>query len=82
MYGTGTRSYNNSTEARENKRQQKEATERHLEKPRTEILLDANWLMCSCDGRPHKHQAHQMRELINYRPWYRYEYMEKRGMFL
>lgn len=50
MYGTGTRSYNRSTEARENKRQQAEATAQYLAGPREEVVLVGNWLMCRCDG--------------------------------
>jgi hypothetical protein len=45
-YGIGTRSYNASTEARENKRQQREATDRYLAQPRREIVLVGFWLRC------------------------------------
>lgn len=71
-YGFGTRSYNNSTEARENKRQQKEATDKFLAKPHREIVLDRTWLMCHCDGWPWPHPAHHMREIEQYRPWRRW----------
>lgn len=68
VYGTGTRSYNRSTEARQNKLAQKQATEAYERGPKREILLDSSWLMCVCDNlRPH--QAHSMKEIENFRPW-------------
>jgi hypothetical protein len=72
-YGTGTRSYNRSTEARQNSLAQKEATARYLATPRQEILLGPEWLMCRCAGRRDAHPAHGMAEFINFRPWYRVE---------
>jgi len=45
MYGTGTRSYNRSTEHRESKRQQAEATAEYLATPRVEIVVP---LICTC----------------------------------
>lgn len=79
MYGTGTRSYNRSGEARENRRQQALATAEHLAQARPEVLLDTSWLMCRCDGRPDPHAAHDMREVLNFRPWYRWKYLVERA---
>jgi hypothetical protein len=79
MYGLGTRSYNRSTEARENKRQQREATEKFLAAPRAQKLLGPEWLVCRCDGRPQPHAAHTMREIDNFTPWFRSEYLAQRA---
>jgi hypothetical protein len=79
MYGTGTRSYNRSTEARENKRLQHEATERYLQMPRREVALGGEWLVCRCDGLPDPHPAHAMREILNVLPWFRWAYLVKRA---
>jgi hypothetical protein len=47
MYGTGTRSYNRSTEARQMKKAQKEATEAFLRQPKKEVLLDGSMVNVS-----------------------------------
>lgn len=78
MYGMGTRSYNRSTEARQNRLAQAEATEKYLAGPRREIVLGPEWLGCRCDGRPQGHAAHDMREVLNFRPWFRWEYLVER----
>jgi hypothetical protein len=72
MYGSGTRSYNRSAEARENKRLQREATERYEAGRRNAIALDTSWLMCSCCALPHKHPAHPYREIIRFAAWFRW----------
>lgn len=79
MYGLGTRSYNNSTEARQNKAERKEATARYEQQPQQEVLLDGSWLMCRCDGWPDPHPAHKMREMLNFRPWFRWDYLVQRA---
>lgn len=77
MYGSNTRSYNRSTEARENKKRVREATEKYLQSQHKPKQLDSSWLMCECDGRPHKHPAHPMREVINFTPWFRWRWNVK-----
>lgn len=77
-YGVGTKSYNGSAEARESKRQRAEATERYATQARQEVLLDRSWLMCRCDGRVDPHPAHEMREMLNFRPWFRWKYLAER----
>jgi hypothetical protein len=73
-YGTGTRSYNRSTEARESKRQQREVTERYLNQPKRQVLLNSIWLVCRCMGSPQPHQAHSLSEVLNFRPWFRWRH--------
>lgn len=51
-YGLGTKSYNNSAEARESKRQQAEATERYLAQPREPVIVR---LQCTCISYPYPH---------------------------
>lgn len=48
MYGTGTRSYNRSTEAREMKRQITEATKAYEEKRARGEIATINLLLCHC----------------------------------
>jgi hypothetical protein len=79
VYGLGTRSYNRSTEARENKRAVRAATEKFLNAPRVEVLLGPEWLVCRCDGRMQPHATHGLREIVNFRPWFRYAYLLERA---
>ena len=78
-YGVGTKSYNGSTEARESKRQQAEATERYAAQERKEVVLDMSWHTCRCDGRPDPHPVHPRREFINFKPWFRWKYLVERA---
>lgn len=78
-YGVGTKSYNSSGEAREVKRQRAEATARYEASTKSEIALDGSWLMCRCDGNPDPHPAHAMREILNFRPWFRWAYLVARA---
>jgi len=61
MYGTGTRSYNRSTEAREMKKQRAEATRRFEQQPLgPPILLP---IACACNRYPfpHLHEERQVK---------------------
>jgi hypothetical protein len=61
-YGTGTRSYNRSAEAREMKRQQKQATLQYEEaKARGEVKAGNVPLLCTCASwdYPHELSAHK-----------------------
>jgi hypothetical protein len=67
VYGTGTRSYNRSTEAREMKRQQREATERYrageLKIGNTKILV------CTCRSFRFAHDPAKHSELLSDMDW-------------
>jgi hypothetical protein len=78
MYGTGTRSYNRSSEAREMKRQQKLATEKYQEaKEKGEIKPKTLPLLCRCLSfrYPHEMEAHQ--RLRGDHNWPTFEQREK-----
>ena len=71
MYGTGTRSYNRSTEARENKRQQREVTKKYLA---GELKLGNTVVgpICRCRSfrLPHELKAHdRLIDHLDWRPW-------------
>lgn len=70
MYGTGTHSYLNSTEHRENKRQMAKATAEYNARPHVEVELDESWLMCACDCLPYKHPAHRLINAREIRIWF------------
>ena len=72
VYGQGTRSQNRSPERKESKAQQKSVTQKYLESEHKQIAVDRSWLMCHCDGWPWPHQAHDMREIEQFRPWRRW----------
>lgn len=65
-YGLGTRSYNRSTEARENRRQQREATARYLESPRQELTAP---LLCRCLSWEFPHEIEVHRQLNSDYDW-------------
>lgn len=70
MYGLGTRSYNRSTEARENKRAQKEATERYLQaSAKGEIKPIMAPLLCRCRSWEFPHEIEQHRQLRSEFDW-------------
>lgn len=58
VYGIGTRSFNRSTEHREMKRQQAEATKRYYESARVEVVIGP---VCTCRSfaMPHFPEAHK-----------------------
>ncbi len=65
VYGIGTRSYNRSTERRENKHAQAEATAAYLNSPREVVTLGPEWMVCRCRSfdNPHGIQKHnELRE--------------------
>ncbi len=65
-YGLGTRSYNRSTEARQNKLAQKEATAKYLEQPRREIEVGP---ICTCRSFNLPHELNRHAELASDRDW-------------
>jgi hypothetical protein len=73
MYGTGTRSYHRSAEHRENKRQQKLATKRFLEKKAAgELKAETAPLLCRCHSFrfPHETSAHRrLKSDYDWRPF-------------
>ncbi len=60
MYGTGTRSYNRSTEARQNKIAQKAATEAWLNAPKKTVLVGP---ICTCRSFNLPHELKRHKEL-------------------
>jgi hypothetical protein len=74
VYGLGTRSYNRSTEARENKRAQAEATAKFLAQPRAEIVVP---LVCTCRSYRFAHPSSRhgtLKHPADWTPWQeRYE---------
>lgn len=66
MYGLGTRSCNRSTEARQNKRATKEATECYLAGPRTEIIVGP---ICNCISFNLPHELSRHAELKSESDW-------------
>lgn len=69
MYGTGTRSYNRSTEAKEMKRQQKVATESYLAAPTRTVTVEPQ---CNCLSfrLPHGISAHKtLQSDYDWTPW-------------
>lgn len=66
VYGRGTRSYNGSTEKKESDRQQKEATERFMNQPRQEVIVE---LRCRCLSFRLPHPIEKHRELISDHDW-------------
>lgn len=66
VYGLGTRSYNRSAEARENKRQQAEATARFEQSQRVEIVMG---LVCTCRSFNLPHSPERHRELAGDWDW-------------
>lgn len=66
VYGIGTRSYNRSTEHREMKRQQAEATAKFLAKPRAEVIAP---LVCHCRSFEFPHGLEKHRELRSDWDW-------------
>ena len=79
QYGTATRSYNRSAYKREMNRQIAAKTAQYMSTERVAVALGSDWLTCRCDGQPDPHQAHPMREVLNYRPWFRWEYLKARA---
>ena len=76
-YGTGTRSYNRSTEARQSKLAQRQATAEYLAAPRTVITLP---LVCTCRSCrfPHPPSRHgTLKHPADWTPWQR-RYREDR----
>lgn len=67
-YGFGTRSYNRSAEARENKRQQREVTERYLATRDQAKPVEA-WLLCRCLSWEFPHEIEQHRQLNSEYDW-------------
>jgi hypothetical protein len=59
-YGFGTRSYNRSAEARENKRARAEATAKYLDGPKKESIAP---LLCRCRSWEFPHELEQHRQL-------------------
>ena len=70
MYGLGSRSYNRSSEARENRKAQKEATERYR---RGEMSLGNLTVgpICSCRSFELPHEISRHRELRSENDWRR-----------
>lgn len=62
VYGTGTRSYNRSTEHRENKRQQAEATAAYLAQKHDPVEI--RWSMCTCRSFSMPHSPDRHKELM------------------
>jgi hypothetical protein len=66
-YGTGTRSYNRSTEARQNKRQVKETTEKYL---RGELKFPVVEIrVCSCRSFRFPHDPSEHKKLLSDFDW-------------
>ncbi len=70
MYGLGTRSYNRSTEARQNKKAQKEATVKYLKQPRREVVVGP---ICKCLSFNLPHGLERHKELRSEHDWSRQE---------
>lgn len=74
-YGLGTRSYNRSTEARQNKRAVKETTKRYLD---GELVFPAlTVLTCTCRSFEFPHDPERHKELLSDYDWRTPE--ERRG---
>lgn len=76
-YGVGTRSYNRSSEAREVKRQAKEATEKYLAQPHVPIILP---VMCDCRSYrfPHPISRHKtLKHPGDWTPWQERYFFDK-----
>lgn len=70
MYGTGTRSYNRSTENRQNKLARKEATERFLEaRARGEVKPVTVSILCCCRSWVFPHEIAQHKQLSSDYDW-------------
>ena len=68
-YGLGTRSYNRSSEARQNKLAQRDATERYLREPKPEVILGPR---CNCRSfrAAHDISAHgSLQSDFDWTPW-------------
>jgi hypothetical protein len=63
VYGIGTRSFNRSTEHREMKRAQAEATAAYLARPREIVQLGPEWLTCRCRSFDNPHEIRRHKEL-------------------
>jgi len=65
-YGVGTRSYNRSAEKRELEKQRKAATEKYLQGPRKEIIVDP---ICTCRSFNLPHELKRHKELRHEADW-------------
>ena len=66
VYGFGTRSYFRSTEHRENKRQQAEATAKYIAEPKREVTIGP---FCSCRSFDLPHELSKHAELRSEMDW-------------
>jgi hypothetical protein len=70
MYGTGTRSYNRSPEARDNKRQQKAVTKAYVEaKERGEVKETILTPLCHCASWYYSHELDAHKQLKTDYDW-------------
>jgi hypothetical protein len=68
-YGVGTKSYNSSGEKKELERQKKSATEKYLQSPRNEVIVQPR---CNCLSfpLPHDLSAHRtLKSEYDWTPW-------------